>query len=394
MLYNVATASTDPSNSPPQAHILLRPVARPPSKHLDPVVADLQAIRRLDWARPREFKALTTLLSHPLVERLAEEPKDHEQRVKALKSALQQVVSRIKEKEGENPPLGRSVAAAGTALLRLTPEFAEMPLKELRQNITASWAKKGGGKVSVNGFRQHLEVPEVYEPLAAEFRRMAREKADASSEADDQSETSPIKDVLATMEKQRYQERLANLNEGFLRITDEKEMFEVLRAVVKGARSDCRAVDDVDIAEWFSSRRLREYLDLQLRRVSEGQIKLERIRFVKDREIHGGGRSQEQLDELITLHEEAGADLFLCPEEELEKSGLRFSPQRGMFLVDAETAPVAVTGELAKDGSIGMARIYLNWTEEVGLLKREYDNLRSTAVRTNRELRLELSRFR
>lgn len=386
---------------------------RPTEKHSDPIVRDLQAIRRLRWSQPEDFRALETLLTHPLIAHFAFQPKKQQQRVKALEVALREVIDRIQRREGEEPPMGRSVAEAGTALLRLSPEFERMSLEEIRAHIAAAWGKLGGGSLTPNGFRQHLEVSGVYEPLAAEFRIFAREQSEDYSKASPDEEieaegdepleidgppdfdpsSGSVVDALRAMELRLYRNRLVHIDEGMLRIRSEEEMLGVLVALTNVARHEFRAVDYVDVSEWFSSPRLNAYLMTQLERVKAGRDLL-RIRIVRDEELQYESRSREQLERLIDLHRSFGAELLLCREAVVEKSKLQFAPHVGLLVIDAGTAPVAVTGKLAGDGSIGRARVYIGETDELRGFKKEFKILEDAAREQDRELRAELHSLR
>jgi hypothetical protein len=364
-------------------------VARTPDAHADPVLHDLRAIRRLDWSQPEQFRKLQTLIKHPVVLKAAKEPKGIEQRVEGLNASLRKVVSRIEKEEGPEPPLGRSTALAGLVLLRLSPEFEPMSVEQLRIHITASWEKKGGGGLSVNGFRLHLE-PDVYRRLADGFKQLAAEEVDDSSPGD--HDLSPIANSLITMEKKAYEERRTHIRQGVLKLLDEKQMFEVLVKTVEEAQREFIAVDHVDVSEWFVSPRLHQYLRVQLGLVANKVLRGERLRLVTTAELEAGGRRREQLDMLIKLHKDAGASLLLCHADAIPKLELSFSAHVGLLVVDADTAtPTAITGKLGA-GTIGRAMVYLRKTDEVLQFLEEYERLKMTALEQNRELREQLEK--
>jgi hypothetical protein len=370
-------------------------MARPLDTHSDPIVHDLQAIRRLDWSRPEGFRRYKTLLRHPLVRRSAEDPKGDPELVSALRTILREVVARLEAREGSEPLLGRSAAAAGTALLRLSPPFEQMPLEDIRAHIASTWEKPGGDHVSVDGFRLHLEVPEVYEPIAAEFRRLALERADDTDiEIAAESDLTPIARSLIALERERFSERVAHIKQGVVRLLDERQMFEVLIDSIQKAEREFIAVDHVDVAEWFEAPRLHEYLRVQLGLVEDGTLEGERIRLVTQDELEAGGRRGEQLEMLIELHENAGVDLLLCRPETIPELELGFSPHVGLLVIDPSTAtPTAITGKLG-DGAIGRAMVYTRKTDEVLEFLDEYTRLQTTAREQNRELREQLARSR
>jgi hypothetical protein len=387
-------------------------MARTPS-HQDAIVNDLQAIRRcLSWTRPEQFEGLDTLLGHPLVTERAAPSNETPALVEALKATLEEVVQKIAEEEQLTElEMGRSVAYASTVLLRLEPEYERKSIKELREDITARWEKRGGGKLGVDTFRQQLEVSEVYEPFAKAFRRLAAEQRSRRSAETERAvapessrsaqaleralgivkrelpEPSEISNALLDLEVETLKERVANLREGRLVVRDEDEMFNILIKLTELANEDCRAIDSVPAGEWFSSLKLNHYLERQLERVETEGIELERIRIIDDDELQGG-RSWEQLHELIERHEKADARFLLCRRDVIPELRLRFNTHMGLFMVDAGTkSPAAVTGELSEGGSIGLARVFLGHTEMIREFEREYEDLKRVAVDQNREIR-------
>lgn len=309
--------------------------------------------------------------------------------------------------------MGRSVAEASTALLRLTPEFEEMSLEEIRKRIAGAWGKRGGeGSLNPDGFRLHLEVPQVYEPLAREFRLFVEEQAEDYSPSEGLGEIEPldeeedieieeistaasVAEALQRMELGLYRKHRREIDEGAMRIRSEDEMIGVLRSLTKNARHEYHAVDYVQVSEWFGSRKLHHYLQEQLDRVEKEVLDLARIRLVRPEELQYE-RSREQLEDLIEIHEEVGrhARLLLCREKAVEDLGLSFAPHAGLLVVDRATAPAAVTGKLAGDGSIGRARVYIGETEDLQTLIGEYDALEVEALKQDAEIRAEIRRLR
>lgn len=383
-------------------------MARTPT-HQDQIVNELQAIRRFSWSKPEQFKSLETLLGHPLVTERAAPSNEIPALVEALKATLEEVVEKIEEEERQpEPNLGRSVAYASKVLLRLEPKYEPKSLAALRKDVTAKWEKRGGGELSADTFRQQLEVPAVYEKFAKTFRRLAESRHDRQKEAAEPPvppeltavldgtlksiqkilpEPSHIASALANLEVKALEKRAVQLQGGFLRVRDEDEMFKILVTLTELAKRDCVAIDSVPVSEWFGSLKLNEYLDEQLKRVEEGGITLERIRIIDDDELQGG-RSWEQLDKLIKLHREAGADLLLCRKGVIRELRLKFNTHMGLFMVDAGTkSPAAITGELSESGSIGLARVFIGHTEMIRGFEREYEDLKCMAVDQNREIR-------
>jgi hypothetical protein len=383
-----------------------------PDRHSDPIIRDLQAIRRLHWSKPEEFGSLETLLAHPLIAHFAFQPKNERQRVKVLRAALREVVDRIRRREGDEPPLGRSVAEAATALLRLTPEFEEMSLEKIRKRIAGDWSRRGGGgSLSPDGFRLHLEVTQVYEPLAREFRLFVEEQAEDYSPSEGLGEIEPADDeddsgieeiptsesvaeALRGMELVLYRKRRKEIDEGVLRIRSEDEMLGVLRSLTKNANREYHAVDYVQVSEWFGSRKLHHYLEEQLDRVEKEGLKLARVRLVRPEELQYE-RSREQLEDLMKIHAQAGgsARLLLCREKAVEDLRLSFAPHAGLLMIDRATAPAAVTGKLSGDGAIGRARVYIGETKDLQTLIEEYEELEAEALKQDAEVRAEVRRL-
>lgn len=336
-------------------------MSRQPAKHPDPIVRDLQKIRRLRWSQPNSFNQLETLLRHPLVGHLAKDSGDVARRVKALRQILDRTCKRIERHERKHPPpLDRSVSFAGTVMLRLAPEVEDATVNDLRTRVAEHWGGKGAdGKVTTDGFRQHLEIPEFYEPYAAEFRRFAREQAKrhgfalgASGMGSDGAKAPHVSEVKASLnlvarricdvETETYEQRLIAIHDGALIVRNADEMLKMLLLLTESAEHELQAVDRIDICEWFDSTKLASYLRLQLKLVSDSNIKVERIRLVDPHEFEDE-RGRDQLTEFIRMHDQSSARLLLCPVDEAKELGTSFYPKMGLLTMDACSGPLAVT---------------------------------------------------
>lgn len=112
-------------------------MARPPRRHPDPLVRDLQTIRQLSWSRPDGFAGLERLLEHRLVlDRAVSD--DLASRLAALRGVLLEAVARLRR----NDPDGALTAKAATALLRLDSTYEEKTADDIRKETRR--AGRGG----------------------------------------------------------------------------------------------------------------------------------------------------------------------------------------------------------------------------------------------------------
>jgi hypothetical protein len=374
--------------------------SRPAGQRPDPLVRDLQLIRRLRWSEPSGFQRLGTLLGHPLVTHLADGSTELPRRVKALRTALQRTVKQIERLERkEPPPLDRSVAFAATLLLRLDPAAEDLGAEELRKRVVKRWKRNKNEKLSADGFRQHLEIPAVYEPLAAEFRLYARDQEQrqggfsrsepANGKRVRLVDPAPAGDLgklarrLWDFERNSAELRLTAIRDGELGVRNDEEMVKMLRILTETAEHELKAVDHVEISEWFGNPTLNAYLHLQLERAKRGEVFLERIRLVADEEL-ADARRLKQLQEFVRLHDEASASLLLCPLQVAEDLHTSFRPRMGLLLVDPKTEPSLLTGWLG-EGLIERARVYTRPTEALREYQAEYVRLRSNVTSHERD---------
>ncbi len=372
--------------------------------HSDPLVRDLQAIRRLRWSEPSGFLRLGTLIEHPLIDAGASGSADLPRRVKALRTALKSTVKQIERLERkEPPPLGRSVAFAAAQLLRLDPESEDESAEELRRRIVKRWKRNESEELSRGGFRQYLEVSAVYEPLAAEFRLYARDKERERESVVHRKESNGTKGVKISgptpprdlgklaqrmweYELDTLQTRLTAIRDGQLGVRSDEEMVRMLVMLTESAEHELKAVDHVEISEWFGNPTLNQYLHLQLDRSRSREISLERIRLVADDEL-ADARRLKQLHEFVRLHDEAKANLLLCPLQVAEDLQTSFRPRMGLLLADPKTEPTLLTGWIG-EGRIERARIYTKSTVSLSEYQAEYVKLRSSVTSHERDRRV------
>ncbi len=363
--------------------------------HPDPLVRDLKTIRRLRWSRHEDFTQLEVLFEHPLVGARAAKPKGVPERVRSLRKLLRMTKTRIKKREGDGTP--RPKATAAVALLRLEPEFDGKSVEELFPAAVKGWKNENGGDMKPGTFRAHREEPDFYEPFAAAFRELYADLAERYGLDPEGDESDPdaaaegkeggFRHRLQAMEQESHKRRLHAIEEGTLRIRDEEEMRNVLVAVTELAESTLKAVDYNPIFDWYQPP-LDAYLALQTRRARDDGIELERIRLVSEEEL-ADRRECEKLAEFLELHEAASAKLLLCPVEAARKLEISFQPYKGLLLADDASQPLAVTGKIGDDGSVGRAFVY-HETDEVGEIQHEYSRLRTTAEKHSDQLRQQL----
>ncbi len=320
--------------------------------------------------------------------------------MKALRTALTRIVKQIERLEQkEPPPLDRSVAYAATLLLRLDPETEDEVAEQLRKRIVTRWKRNEREQLSADGFRQHLEIPAVYEPLAAEFRLYARDQEQRLG-GFKKLEPSGGKQVRVTgpappsklgklarrlwdLERKALALRLTAVRDGELGVRNDEEMVKLLVMLTETAEHELKAVDHVAISEWFGNPLLNEYLRLQLDRSRHGKVSLERIRLVTEDEL-ADARRLKQLHEFVRLHDEASADLLLCPLQVAEDLRTSFRPRMGLLLVDPKTEPVLLTGWLG-EGLIERARVYTQPTDTLREYQAEYVRLRTNVISHDRD---------
>lgn len=366
---------------------------RRPRRHKDPLVRDLQTLRQLSWSRPERFTRLEVLLEHPLVLELADGADDPEVRVAALRAVLQQGVDVLREKGADGP----LVAGAAAALLRLDPRFEKETISEIRELVARSWprqSKRGqDAYVSAEGFRKYVENPRVIEPLARVLEALGPAAPDADADAVELEDidrriaqllTAPASlgrvavRVWAT-ERAAHCERLTSIaGEGYFRIRDAPEMFELLGLMIAAARHEMQAVDHIDLTEWGADPRLGKYLKSQLERVQRARIPLTRIRLVDDEELEDA-EIRRLLQQFDARHRRANVTLLLCHSDAVDYLETAFTQPTGLFLIDPQADPTAVIG-WGGGGPKERTELHMRETERLRAARREFELLRRHAL--------------
>lgn len=370
-------------------------MSRPPRRQSDPLVRDLQTIRQLSWSRPKGFERLEVLLEHPLVLEIAGSSDDLDSRVDALRAVLKQGVVRLRRKGAAGP----LVADAAAALLRLKPRFERMTIADIRKAIASTWPR--GGKleqdvfISAEGFRRYVEDPQVLKPLAHELRELEPAAPGANGEA---TELENVEQRIAELLKMKSTEGLGRvamrtwateraahcerLNrivvEGYFRIRDDPEMFELLDLMIGVTRREIQAVDHIELARWEADPRLGRYLESQFERARRAQIPLTRIRLVNDAELEDT-QARRLLLRFIDRHETANVTLLLCRADAVDFLKTSFIPRTGLFLIDPHDDPAAVIG-WGGGGPSDQTELHMRETERLCAARREFDLLRRHAL--------------
>jgi hypothetical protein len=354
---------------------------------MDPITDCLVDMRGCDWDRSDLFKD-KTLLEHPAVEQRAKKPKGEAERARALKILLEEAMVRLEAQEIEREvERDRSFVYVGRAILGLSDEFANMGLREIREEIIKEWCGPRGKRVKLTTLRQHNETKEVLPRVARELEAVLGEvkisgvtKVPSSSLPPGVSLSAKEKRMvqhLEKMEDKTYKARRRGLyEEGKLKIRDKDEMLAILRKVNRLAKHSLKAVDQTPIGHWMDEDTpLGKYLNEQLEQVKKKKLHLERIYVLSQKAQKNLLKDKEALKlfaEFVKRHEKASATLWLCPET--ARSDF-FQEDRGLILADGGKEPLAVTGVL-REGKVGTAFVYTRYQEDVQQLNDEFINLR------------------
>ena len=196
----------------------------------------------------------------------------------------------------------------------------------------------------------------------------------------DVDQLSPLASVLWTQTLEEQQDRLNAIQEGTVLLRDQDEMLELLVRITNAAESTLHALDQTALERWFTDPRLERYVHAQLERARGGEVRVERLRVVRQADLDEP-RLRNLLREFVRLHEEAGATLLLCHENDLR--GLNTSFLRGpnpdtadrtiMVLADSETRPTSLVSELDDDGYVMQSTLYLRSLTQI---RRYYRDLK------------------
>jgi hypothetical protein len=145
------------------------------------------------------------------------------------------------------------------------------------------------------------------------------------------------------------------------------------------AQQTLHAVDQTSLERWFTDTRLRRYLDAQLAQAGRGEVVVERLRVVRKTDLEQP-RYRNLLRAFIELHEQAGASLIVCHEDDLR--GLNTIFLRGanahpgdrtiLVLIDSESAPAGVISELDDHGYVKRSSLYLRSTAQIRRCQRDF----------------------
>lgn len=180
----------------------------------------------------------------------------------------------------------------------------------------------------------------------------------------DDPELSPLAPLLWAKADEDHRQRLAAIRSGIFSVSNQEEVFELLRTITGVARRSIHAVDQTDLERWFGNASLQYYLDAQLERSEADKIHVERLRFIRRGQL-GNARQRALLREFIRLHDEAGATLVLCPEEAAHELRTSFDARMFMVLVDIDEKPACLTAWLGEEGYIERSLIYLRELDPV-----------------------------
>ncbi len=175
---------------------------------------------------------------------------------------------------------------------------------------------------------------------------------------------SPLAPLLWTKAESDHQRRLAAIRGGIFSVSNQEEALELLLTITQVARHSLHAVDQTDLERWFGNARLQYYLDAQLDRARADSISVERLRFVRPGQLEDA-RQRSLLREFIRLHDEAGATLMLCPEDAARELRTGFDAGMFMVIVDIDTTPACLTGQLGEQGYIERSLVYLRELDPV-----------------------------
>lgn len=384
------------------------------NKECEEIADDLKTVSALeDWVKNLRVGDVKCLLSHPFVEACAEDQTDLS-RIAALKQRLIEVAAMLSEYEEEHSPkYDRSLAFAGTVYLRLEPKYESESLEVNRGTVAKHWKsnrltydEQNNTEAPKSLSPEYLRRGErklVFLPFAEHFLAAAQAWAKAEGvEHVPFTQVGPartsmearVAERLRELEQKAYEDRLEEIEQdGMLKIRDEDAMLATLMMVTDLAKESFWAIDRSPINAW-STARLSQYLEHQLKRVREGGVTLERIYIFDDREIEDG-KFRKDVTGFIEKHENANAKVLLCRLSLVESLELSFPRQRGLFLADGETEPITVTGMLSNHGSIGKAVIHLRKNAEVGLLRDDYQAIADAITQTghDRKIREQLEQL-
>jgi hypothetical protein len=180
----------------------------------------------------------------------------------------------------------------------------------------------------------------------------------------DRSGLNPLAQVLWSRAVEEQERRVAAIREGEVDLRDQAEVLGMLVPLTDLATRTVHAVDQTRLERWFGDYRLRRYLRMQMKRAANGELQVERIRVVREREVQDA-RDRNLLREFMRIHRQAGAELYLCPEHALTGFSTDFNDRLIMVLIDSEAVPACMVSELDDRGYIRRSTVYLRSSERV-----------------------------
>jgi hypothetical protein len=347
-------------------------------------------------ARDSTLERLTKEL-YEVVRKAASEPEDLEGQVPVLSGFFRVAAVPFKTDAEQVHYITRRLIPDYVERLPQGPEanaIAELFLYEDRgvpRSLTSRYAKAEAclGIRTSNFARRH--EPRLLRSCARQFLILDRDDSldamlhqvekDAGSSLglSEPENLSPVATTLWNQTLEEQLDRLTAIQEGVVPVRDQDEMLDLFVKLTHDAESSLHAVDQTSLERWFTDRRLRRYLDAQLQRAQSGEVRVTRLRVVRQDDL-SEARQRNLLREFITLHENAGAQLVLSHEDELR--GLNTSFLRGrhpedrliLAIIDYSTRPACLSGELDEEGYVKQSILYLRSLAQV---RRYYADLQT-----------------
>jgi hypothetical protein len=171
-----------------------------------------------------------------------------------------------------------------------------------------------------------------------------------------------------------HHERIQSLRDGTVTIHDQQTAVDFFAKATRAARHSLAAVDHIALTQWFRNPRLKECLETQMELAARGTIRVQRIRFVTPNQIDDAG-DRQLLREFVRMHDEAGAVLLLCPEDNARTLDTGFFPRTGMVMTDIDARPTCVIARLSDTGYLETASLYLRALAPVRTLHKDFERL-------------------
>ena len=173
----------------------------------------------------------------------------------------------------------------------------------------------------------------------------------------------------------QYHDVRQAIDEGLLALTEARDIRKMLLELSEGAHDEILAVDHIDIENWYRID-LKHYLHCQLNRARRG-VRVQRIRLFDPAELVDAYR-RELLRAFLRMHEDAGADLVLCPMSEELREKFRnsmFFPRTGCLIVDKDDDLCSLRGAVGDGGFIETAEVSLGSDQPARSCVKDYQAL-------------------